>query len=143
MEKEKKYLIDNPTLMAEWNWEKNNELGLNPQILTLGSSKKASWICSKNHTWEAQIEKRVKGQGCPYCSNHKVLKGFNDLATTNPELAKEWNYEKNGNLMPEHFSPNSHKKVWWKCKKGHEWQAIIANRNRGRGCPYCSGRRKT
>ena len=45
MEKEKKFLIDNPTLMAEWNWEKNNELGLNPQILTLGSSKKASWIC--------------------------------------------------------------------------------------------------
>ena len=48
--KEKKLLIDNPTLMAEWDWKKNNEIGLNPQILTLGSSKKESWICSKNHT---------------------------------------------------------------------------------------------
>ena len=24
---EKKYIIDNPALMAEWDWEKNNEIG--------------------------------------------------------------------------------------------------------------------
>ena len=36
--------------------------------------------------------------------------------------------------------PNSDKKVWWKCKNGHEWQAMIGNRHRGNGCPYCSGR---
>ena len=49
MEKEKKYLIDNPTLMAEWNWEKNNELGLNPNELTLGSNKKVWWKYNKGH----------------------------------------------------------------------------------------------
>ena len=38
-------------------------------------------------------------------------------------------------------TPNSHKKVWWKCSKGHEWQAVVASRNRGSGCPYCSGRK--
>ena len=40
--KEKKFVIDNPTLMAEWNWEKNNELGLAPNSLTCGSDKKQS-----------------------------------------------------------------------------------------------------
>ena len=118
--KEKKYLIDNPTLMAEWDWKKNNEIGLNPQILTLGSNKKANWKCSKNHTWEAQIEKRARGQGCPYCSNHKLLKGFNDLETKAPHLAKEWNYAKNTNLSPSDIFPCSNKKGWWICEYGHE-----------------------
>ena len=43
------------------------------------------------------------------------------LLFSSPEIAKEWNYERNGNLKPEHFAANSNKKVWWKCSKGHEW----------------------
>ena len=65
----------------------------------------------------------------------------NSLLFSNPEIAKEWNYEKNGNLRPEHFESNSHKKVWWKCRQGHEWQTAIANRTKGNGCPYCSGQK--
>ena len=71
--KEKKYLIDNPTLMAEWNWEKNKELGLDPKTLTLGSGKKVWWKCEKGHEWQAAIIKRNKGTGCPYCSGRKKL----------------------------------------------------------------------
>ena len=67
----------------------------------------------------------------------------NSLLFANPEIANEWNCEKNGNLKPEHFAANSHKKVWWKCKKGHEWQAIIGSRNRGNGCPICNSERNT
>ena len=37
---EKKYIIDNAELMAEWNWEKNNELGFDPHVLTHGSNVK-------------------------------------------------------------------------------------------------------
>ena len=65
----------------------------------------------------------------------------NSILYSNPDLAKEWNYEKNGNLKPEHFAANSNKKAWWKCKKGHEWQAIINSRNNGVGCPYCAGQK--
>ncbi len=137
--KEKKYLIDNPTLMPEWHWEKNNELGLNPKTLTCGSGKKVWWKCDKGHEWQATIDKRNKGRGCPYSPGKKVLKGVNDLVTINPYLAKEWNYDKNGNLKPKDVTVNSGKKVWWMCSKGHEWQAIIANRNKGIGCPICSG----
>ena len=38
---EKKYVIDNAELMAEWDWEKNNELKLDPKTLTIGNNKKA------------------------------------------------------------------------------------------------------
>ena len=137
---EKKYIIDNAELMAEWNWEKNNELKIDPKILTVGSEKKAWWKCSKDHKWQTTIANRNKGQGCPYCSGRYAIKGINDLQTVNPTLATEWNYEKNNGLTPVEVMPNSNKKVWWKCKKGHEWQATIVHRNNGRGCPYCSGR---
>jgi len=136
---EKKYVIDNAKLMAEWNWEKNNEVGFDPKTLTLGSNKKVWWKCSKGHEWEATIVHRNNGRKCPYCSGKKVLKGENDLQTINPSLAKEWNYEKNNGLTPVDVMSSSGKKVWWKCSEGHEWQASIDHRNRGTGCPYCSG----
>ena len=139
--KEKRYVSDNAQLMSEWNWEKNNELGFFPDVLMCGSGKKVWWKCQKGHEWQAALVSRNSGSGCPYCSGNKVLKGENDLQTVNPMLAKEWNYEKNNGLTPVDVMPNSSKKVWWKCSKGHEWQAALANRSSGRGCPYCSGKK--
>ncbi len=138
--KEKKYIIDNAELMAEWNWEKNDELNFDPKTLTLGSIKKVWWKCRKGHEWQASIGSRNGGRGCPYCSGRYAIKGVNDLQTVNPTLANEWNYEKNGGLTPVSIMPNSNKKAWWKCSNGHEWQATINSRNNGIGCPYCSGR---
>ena len=64
--------------------------------------------------------------------------GFNDLAHINPYIAKEWNYEKNGNKIPQKYTCKSGIKVWWKCEKGHEWKTSISNRSRGDGCPKCN-----
>ena len=137
---EKHYISENTQLMAEWDQEKNTALGIDPQTLTQGCHTKVWWICEKGHSYETQIVYRVKGSGCPYCANKKALRGYNDLQTVNPTLAKEWNYKRNNGLTPADVTPSSHKKVWWKCNKGHEWQATISSRNRGRGCPCCSGR---
>jgi len=61
------------------------------------------------------------------------------LFETNFELCKEWDYTKNSPLTPKDISYGSSKKVWWKCKKGHEWEASINSRtNLLNGCPYCS-----
>lgn len=76
---EKKYVIDNAKLMAEWNWERNTNVA--PSPLTLGSGQKAWWKCKKGHEWEAAILNRAKGSGCPYCRNFYTLPGYNDLAT--------------------------------------------------------------
>jgi len=131
-------LTINPKLVKEWNYEKNGDL--KPENFMPNSHKKIWWICEKNHEWKASIGVRNTGNGCPYCSNSKLLEGYNDLLTKNPKLAKEWNYEKNGDLKPNNFFPNSHRKVWWKCKEGHEYEANILDRNQGGGCPICSGK---
>ena len=139
--KEKHYVSDNAQLMTEWDWEKNNELGYNPNQMLRYSNKRVWWKCQNGHKWESIICNRTKGRGCPYCAGQKVVIGYNDLQTINPILSQEWNHEKNNGLTPADVMPNSNKKVWWKCPQDHEWQAIVVERNSGNGCPYCSGRR--
>ena len=63
------------------------------------------------------------------------------LAGRFPELIKEWNSERNLPLTPYKVTAFSDKSVWWKCNKGHEWEARIADRSRGSGCPDCAGKR--
>ncbi len=130
-----------PEIAKEWNIARNGKL--TPDDVLPGSNKRVWWKCDKGHEWQTMVSNRVKGHGCPICSGHKVLDGFNDLATTDPEIAKEWNYEKNAPLTPSDFTAGSSKKVWWRCQNGHEWQASICHRapksnSRGTGCPLCS-----
>ena len=66
------------------------------------------------------------------------LKGESSLAQSNPDIAKEWNYEKNGDLKPTNVVAGSNIKVWWKCEKGHEWQSTVCHRVSAVGCPYCT-----
>ena len=129
----------NPTVANEWNYEKN--IDILPTMISSGSNKKVWWKCSLGHEWQAAVVERAdRGTGCPYCANQKVWIGFNDLATTNPSIASEWNHNKNQELLPTMVSPGSLKRVWWKCSLGHEWQATIVKRTtRGDGCPVCSG----
>lgn len=131
----------NPNLASEWHPTLNGNL--TPQMVSLKSNKKIWWRGKCGHEWKSLVSVRSSGNGCPYCSNHKLLTGFNDLSTVNTELSKEWNFQKNGILLPTQVLYNSNKKVWWKCRYGHEWQAIVISRNNGSGCPVCNQRNKT
>ena len=109
----------NPALAKEWNYKKNE--GLTPADVRPGSDKKVWWKCAKGHKWQASILNRTIGHGCPYCCNQLVAKGYNDLATTRPQLTTEWDFNKNKAITPEEVTFGSDKKVWWLCKKGHSW----------------------
>ena len=42
-----------------------------------------------------------------------------------PELAKEWDFEKNKpDLTPDKVTVGSNRSVWWRCDKGHSWEAL-------------------
>ena len=127
-----------PALASEWDTEKNGTL--TPQQVSAGSGKKVWWRCKKGHSWKAVIASRARGCSCPVCANRIILPGFNDLATTHPALAAEWNEEKNGDLTPQKISYGYDKKVWWRCSLGHEWKASPSSRiHMAAGCPICSG----
>ncbi len=125
-------------LLREWNSNRNGDLKATD--FAPMSGKKAWWICSEGHEWEAVISSRTNGRGCPFCAGKRLIEGKNDFATLFPELANEWCSELNVGLSPNQFFPGSHTKVWWKCPSGHKYECPISKRTyRQQGCKYCSG----
>ena len=125
----------NLQIASEWS-DRNGEL--RPDRVGARSRKNVWWHCPVcGNEYRMLIGSRVKGISCPYCSNQRVLQGFNDLATTDPELVKEWDYEQN-TLLPETVPRTCCYRVWWKCKNGHHWSMKIADRTlEGKGCIWC------
>ncbi|MBE9224205.1 methyltransferase domain-containing protein [Phormidium sp. LEGE 05292] len=136
--------ITHPQLATQWHQEKNGTL--TPSQVLAGSEKKAWWICPNNssHEWEAVINSRVRGNGCPFCSGHKASI-VNSLASLYPEIVKQWHPTRNGTLTPDQVTAYSNQKVWWKCPNcsDHEWEVSPASRTSKRttGCPFCSSRK--
>lgn len=130
-------LSDN--LIKEWDFEKNTQLSPN---YIKNINIKVWWQCINNcsHKWEAIIGNRIKGTGCPFCSKRKVSEA-NSLAK-HQNIINQWNYEKNNSLNPDKISEFSSKKVWWKCDKDHEWEAVVAARtSQKQNCPFCANKR--
>ena len=145
-----------PKLAREWHPTKNEKL--HPTNITFHSRKKVWWYLPYDDPetgihfdfeWEAMVDVRAKGQECPYLSGKAVWRGYNDLATKAPDLAKEWHPTKNNMLKPEEVTCGSDKKVWWYLPYDDpetgahfdfEWKEKINNRIHGRACPYLSGR---
>ncbi len=129
----------NPELAKQWNYKKNN---IKPTEVTQNSGKKVRRKCEKWHEREASIDNRSKWRWCPYCGNKIILKWYNDLATTHPELVEEWDFEKNKNIQPTEVTFWSNQKIWWKCKKcGNIWNASINTRSQWYWCQECWNRK--
>jgi hypothetical protein len=124
-----------PDVAKEWNTIKNGDL--TPYDVTYGSEQKVWWKCENGHEWEASPNLRTNRLHlCPYCSHFLPSKEYN-LLVTNPQLIKEWDYNKN-TKNPEEYLPFCSDSVWWICNEGHEWETNIYNRTLGRGCPKCN-----
>ncbi len=129
--KQKKSLTDtHPEIAKEAD-------GWDPSTTVFGRSEKVSWRCPKGHTYVAVIADRtrkLRPRGCPYCAGRRVLCGFNDLATTHPELASQavgWD--------PQTISAGSHQVLRWKCSVGHFTETTVKNRALlGNGCRICA-----
>jgi len=130
------FAVLRPELMSEWDFDKNALL--RPEEVTPGSNRLAWWLCPAGHSYRSRIKQRLRGQGCAICAGKQVI-FENSLESTHPELIPEWNYKRNGDLLPSQILAGSNKRVWWVCPMGHEWQAAPNGRTRqDSGCPKCS-----
>jgi very-short-patch-repair endonuclease len=127
--------LKNPKLASEWHPSKNGSI--TPDDVAAGTNNFAWWICEQGHEWEARINSRNRGTGCPICYGR-----FQEpLTKTHPILALEWHPNKNGNLTPDDVTAGSTRKVYWKCSKcSYPWPSTITNRKHGNGCPKCAGK---
>jgi hypothetical protein len=127
--------VMNPALAKEWHPSRNGDL--NPRNVTPGSGKKVWWICISGHEWQAPVYSRNRGSGCPVC-NKPTPADNNERLITSSDLRKEWHLTRNSGLNLRNLPPGFSEKVWWICEEGHEWQATVKSRTRGRGCPDCN-----
>lgn len=129
-----------PDVAALWDMSRNGDL--TPDQLLPGSNKKVWWQCEKGHSWEASPYSLTNmGSRCPYCAGKRVIPGETDLATRYPEVAVLWDCDNNGNADPTKIMPATKQKFWWRCEKGHSWEAAVYSLTIAKsGCPYCSGR---
>lgn len=75
--KTKDLLKNYPELIAEWNYEKNDKEGINPDMISVGSSRRVWWRCKEGHeSYIASLAHRVYGTGCPLCGNKKISEKF-------------------------------------------------------------------
>ncbi len=114
--------------------------------ITAQSRKSFWWICDVNpsHSYQASFQVRCKqfNKGmhnpCPEC---------NSLNTNYPDLAKQWDSEKNLPNKPETISCGSNFVATWICtdNQSHMWQQSVKSRvyalkknvTRGSECPIC------
>ena len=128
-----------PDIAKEWHPSKNKPL--TPNSVAPFSEKSVWWKCKKGHEWEALIKLRSEGYKiCKVCETKEKaskLKKYN-LETEFPDIAKEWHPSKNGSAKPSDFTPKNQNFVWWKCKKGHEWNQKISRRtSKEQTCKSC------
>lgn len=124
-----------PHLLSSWDYSKNS---IDPSSVRPTSRVVVWWLCSQGHSYDMPLVSRTSGeQGCPYCSGKRVLQGFNDVATTHPEVVKYWDWDKN-TITPYDLTSGSGKKIWMKCDANHSWETAMCNYSiGGYRCPYC------
>ena len=133
-------------VMSLWDYKLNSEEGTLPEKVSKGSTKRAWWVCeNEGHSWNATISSVVRGSRCSYCSGKSVLVGFNDLATTDPQIVKIlWDEPANekAGIMPTSVTRSSGKKANWSCATcGNSWESRVVDVVRGYGCAVCGNSR--
>ena len=134
---------DYPEIAKEWDSERNGQL--TPDNVSPGSTEKAYFICPKGHSYYARIDHRtIMHSGCPFCAHKKPIVGETDLATVYPDIASEWDHEKN-EKSPQNYLAYSNKVVSWKCPYcGHSYEKAISARTLNKySCPICSKEKGT
>ena len=128
-----------PNLIKEWHPTRNDNI--DPYTITPKSVLRVWWKCTKNpeHEWNTFVRSRTETDtGCPYCAKENLEKNLS-VAALYPEIADEWNYEKN-KKSPKDYTAKSGENVWWICKDClYEWRTQIKNRTLLKSqCPMCA-----
>jgi hypothetical protein len=127
------HVSDLPEYALEWHPTKNEELQASD--VRAASSQEVWWLCAKGHEWPRRVAARTTlGSQCPFCTNRRV-DASNSLASLGPDLAAEWDTERNS-FGPDTVTLGADRYAWWICKTcGNRWKSrILVRGKQGGGC---------
>lgn len=109
-------------------------------MISKSSDRISWWTCPKcKSDYDTVTKVRGRGGNCPYCSGNRI-NDTNSLLVIRPDIAIEWDYEKNMETSPKTIAPNNYRKVWWICPDcDSSYNSSPNKRVQGRSCPYCAG----
>lgn len=101
-----------------------------------GYRSRMNFYCDLGHVWDELAGNALAGYGCPYCSNKRVLAGFNDIWTTDPDVARLLSNPQDGYM----YTRGSEVKLDFICKNcGFVSKHTVNNAIKyGASCPKCS-----
>lgn len=134
-QKKNSFQTNNHNHLKYWDSERNAPLL--PAEISAHSGISVYWKCDVcGYKWERTIDAEVKSKGCPAC-NRQVLSEKYNLAVLHPDIAAEWDYDRNPDTPFDVF-PYTHESRFWICKKcGNRYPASIDHRSNGTGCRKC------
>ena len=122
-------------------WSGKNEK--KPSDYYLNSNKCVWFDCDKCcHNFYKKIADVNSNSWCPYCANQKLChnnecKSCFNKSFASHEKSKFWS--KKNEKKPNDVTLNSHKKFWFDCECGHQFESNLLNINKANNwCPYCS-----
>lgn len=127
------FALEYPALATLWHPSKNGEL--RPDAVDARHASEVWWQCEHGHAFRRAPIQLAHDASCPTCALARV-----SLAALHPEMAREWHPERNGEITPEQLDADHAMNAWWRCERGHDYQATVRSRVRaGRRCPTCHG----
>ncbi|DBB15661.1 TPA: hypothetical protein ACH3X3_003872 [Trebouxia sp. C0006] len=120
-----------PTLLQQWDHGKNRENGNFPDNTTLRSKKLIWWQCQECpkamvHSWQARPGSRTSPKmstGCPCCAGKKLCE-CNSLETVCPDIAADFDAEKNGVTAAEVTSSATTEYSWLSDEPGAKKRSV-------------------
>lgn len=129
--------------------DKNHSASVSGNIITyfydstyknLGDAIRLLLNCIAKHLHIAiDVEPNISSDRYNILLNYEQITRENSIARF-PNLANEWDYENNGDLLPENVCPGSDVYIQWICPKGHHYPAQAKHRTKGVGCSICAGK---
>ena len=113
---------------------------LEPTTIVIGAYAGAfvpiDFMCSHGHVYSMRPVDFLHGERCPYCASRKILIGYNDIATTRPDVAALFTEQENIHK----YMAGSNKKINFTCPlcgKVQKKQISLVS-ERGFSCDNCS-----
>lgn len=131
---------ERPDLAELWDYKENEPY--TPDTVSIDSTMNFRFTCKRcNNSWVSKPLYLKPLRACQFCYKRKVIKGSTDLESQYPNLAKEWDFERNYPITPDNITYGSNRIAWWICPNGHHYTcATVYRTGRNQGCQICASR---
>lgn len=127
-----------PDVAAWWCSELNG--ALKATMVNARLSRSVWWECPRGHRWSASVLKQARN-GCACRECYSELTREASVAVQAPSAAQWWEAGLNAvrGMNVESVPASSKRTAWWRCERGHLFDAPVSDMVARRVCPVCTG----